>query len=194
MSKKLPGIILATALSMTFAVPSEAGPRNNRAKPHKTLKVLTKVHHRVVYRGKPYFYGGGRFYRHSDGVYLAITAPIGAIVPALPGGYVTFGIGSSRYYYNNGIYYRPTPSGYIVIKEPAEAETVLTSVGSDKLIIYPAAGQNVEQKSQDKYECYEWASLETLFDPTNPDSDPLLRVDYQRAMGACLEARQYIVK
>ncbi len=126
--------------------------------------------------------------------YVYITAPLGAIVPALPGGYVTVDIGASSYFYNAGVYYRKAQAGYIVIEEPQEAKKVLASSGTEKLIVYPAAGQSDEQKSQDKYECYEWASAETGFDSTDSNSDSLLGADYQRAMSACLEAREYVVK
>ncbi len=187
--------LLVALFFLSVATQAEAEPRNHRkAAKHAPLKVLPKTHRRIVHKGNPYFYSGGRFYRHNNGVYVAITAPLGAIVPSLPGGYVTFGVGAKRYFYHEGIYYRNVPTGYVVIEEPAKAETVLASVGSDKLIIYPAANQSAEQTSRDKYECHEWANSETNFDPTDSDSDPLLRADYQRAMGACLEARQYVVK
>ena len=188
-------MLLAAIFCLSLATPADAASRDQRkAVKHAPLKVLPKAHHRIVYKKQPYFYSAGRFYRRSDGVYLAITPPIGAIVPALPGGYVTFGVGLSRYFYYSSVYYQRAPEGYIVIREPAQAENVLASTGSDTLIVYPAAGQSAAQKSQDKYECHEWSSSETLYDPTDPNSDPLLRADYQRAMGACLEARQYVVK
>ncbi len=189
-------MILATLMCLSVASPADAAPGDHRraAKVHKSLKVLPKAHHRVVYKGKPYFYHGGKFYRHSDGVYLAITAPIGAIVPALPAGYITVGVGANQYFHYAGVYYRHTPDGYVVITKPAQAQTVPASSGSNGIIIYPAAGQSDEQKSRDKYECHEWAVGETSFDPTDSNSDPQLRPDYQRAMGACLEAREYVVK
>ncbi len=185
--------LLAALLCLSAASSTEAASPDHRANKPQQLKVLPKAHQRIVHRNKPYYYSGGRFYRHSNGVYVSITAPIGAIVPALPGGYVTFGVGSNRYFYFGGVYYRQATNGYVVVKEPEQAETALAS-GSEKIMIYPAAGQSDQQKSQDKYECHEWAFNESGFDPTNPDSDALLRTDYQRAMEACLEARQYVVR
>jgi len=193
MFRSLITVLSAALLCLTVALPIDAADHRRVAK-HAQLKTLPKAHQRIVHKQKQYVYTGGRFYRPSNGLYLAITAPIGAIVPALPGGYVTFGIGASRYFYHGSIYYRPVPGGYIVIEKPAQAETVLVSTGSDRHIIYPAAGQSAEQKKRDKYECHEWSRSETLFDPTQSASDPLLRADYQRAMLACLEARQYVVK
>ncbi|MFK8041765.1 DUF6515 family protein [Congregibacter sp.] len=39
-----------------------------------------------VHPGTPYYFWGGHFYRQSSGVYVSITAPIGAIAPSLPRG------------------------------------------------------------------------------------------------------------
>ena len=111
----------------------------------------------------------------------------------LPGGYVSFGIGVNRYFYSQGIYYRHIGSGYEVIEEPEQAQQILAA-GSDKLIIYPASGQTEQQLDKDRYECHVWASDETHFDPTDAESDALLKADYHRAMGACLEERDYVVK
>ncbi len=64
---------------------------------------------------------------------------------------------------------------------------------NDGLYVYPQNGQSEEQQSSDRYECHQWANLQTGFDPTqangggNPD-------DYQRAMKACLEGRGYSVR
>ncbi len=188
--------MLIALMGLSVALSADAAPADHRkhAKTHKSLKAPPKGHHRVVHKGKPYFYHNGRFYRNSNGAYLTITAPIGAIVPALPGGYVTVGVGVNRYFHKSGVYYRHTPDGYVVITKPAPAQAVPASSGSNGLIIYSAAGQSDEQKGRDKYECHEWAVDETSFDPTDSNSDPQLRADYQRAMGACLEARDYVVK
>jgi hypothetical protein len=106
---------------------------------------------------------------------------------------VSFGVGIHRYFYFQGIYYRHIGVGYEVIEEPDQAQQTLAD-GSDRLIIYPAAGQTEEQSDKDRYECHVWARDETHFDPTDAASDALLRADYDRAMGACLEARDYVVK
>ena len=186
--------LTAIVLCLSVATPVTAQPRDNRPKVQVPVRTLPNAHRRIEHNGRTYFYDAGRFYRQSNGLYFTITAPLGAIVPALPESYVTVGIGSNRYFYNEGVFYRKIPTGYIVVEEPNEAQTVLASNGSDKLIVYPAAGQSEEQRSQDKFECYEWASAETHFDPTDSESDPSLGQDYKRAMSACLEARDYVVK
>ncbi len=190
-------ILVAILMCLLVVSPANAAPSDHRRakKIHKPLKVLPKgYYHQVVHRGKPYFLRSGRFYRHLNGVYVSITAPIGAIIPALPGGYITVGIGANRYFHYGGVYYRRAPNGYIVITNPTQTQTVPASVGSNQPIIYPAGGQSEEQKGRDKYECHEWAVGETNFDPTDSRSDPQMKVGYQRAMSACLEARKYVVK
>lgn len=194
MNMKLVTGILVTAFIMTAPIQADATQNpHRRAVQTKALKTLPATHHRISHRGKSYYYSAGRFYRPGNGGYITIVAPFGAVVPALPRGYVSFGIGISRYFYFEGIYYRHVDDGYEVVKKPKEAEQ-LASSGSDKLIVYPAAGQTNEVRDQDRYECHLWASDESQFDPTDADSDPLLRADYRRALTACLEAKGYIVK
>jgi hypothetical protein len=190
--KALALLLLIGVVTIGYNAPVEAAPGHRDHHGH-SLKVLPKASHRIKYRGKPYYFSGGRFYEHRKGLYVSITAPIGAIVPGLPPGYISFGIGPDRYFYHAGIYYRHGPAGYVVIEKPEQADQALPQV-SDKLIIYPAAGQTDKQKSRDKYECHEWAMAETNYDPTNLGADPLLKADYQRAISACLEARHYVVK
>ena len=193
MIRKEGAIVIAVCLLL--AVPlAEAAQRDHRRGPQNApVKVLPRAHHQLTLGGKSYFYASGRFYRHANGVYSVVAAPIGAIVPILPGGYLGFGVGSNRYFYFQGIYYRRVDSGYEVIEEPVEAVDVLAA-GSDKLIAYPAAGQSSEQSDRDRYECHVWASTETDYDPTDSDADHILAADYKRAITACLEARNYVVK
>ncbi len=188
--------LLAFVLLACAATPVSTQPSPGKPAPkHATVKQLPKSHHRVVYGGNPYYYSGGHFYRHSDGLYVSITAPIGAIVPALPGGFVTIGIGPGSYYFYGGVYYRPVPTGYVVVVQPSNTPAALpVAEGSGRIIVYPAAGQSEEQTGRDRYECHLWASRETGFDPTMSDADTSLKDDYKRAMSACLEARDYVVK
>ncbi|MCH9693597.1 MAG: hypothetical protein K0U72_03730 [Gammaproteobacteria bacterium] len=192
-SKQLTCVFIALFVA---AIPPqvEAKPGQHRDVVHtKALKTLPSAHHRIRHRGKSYFYSSGRFYRHGSDGYVAIVAPLGAVIPVLPRDHLSFGVGVSRYFYFGGVYYRPVDEGFVVIEKPENAETP-ASGGSDRLIIYPAAGQSDETRDKDRYECHTWAKEETGFDPTDATSDTLLRADYQRAQTACLEARKYIVK
>ncbi|CAH1205275.1 exported hypothetical protein [Candidatus Nitrotoga sp. BS] len=182
-------MILATLMSWSVAPPADAAPDDHRGaqKGHKPSKALPKGHsHQVAHRSKPYFSHNGRFYRYVNGSYVTISAPIGAFIAALPGGYVSFGFGANRYFQYGDDYYRHAPNGYVVITNPNEVHTDPGSLGSNQLIVYPAAGQSEQQTISDKYECHEWAVSDANYNPTVQD--------YQRAMGACLEARGYFVK
>ncbi|WOJ98227.1 DUF6515 family protein [Congregibacter brevis] len=187
-------LVLSSSLVAHGAQSSPAAARQGPASKQLRSKSLPRTHHRVVHRGTPYYFWGGHFYRQSSGVYVSITAPIGAIVPSLPGGFITIGTGPRRYYYYAGAYYRPATKGFVVIEQPSTTPTVLPAEDSGRIIVYPAAGQSEEQTGRDRYECHLWASKETDFDPTVADSDSNLRSDYRRAMNACLEARDYVVK
>lgn len=183
--------------SVTAASSAAAQQRGDKAgRNYSTLKQLPRNHFRGVNRGNPYFYTGGRFYRNRGGLYVGITAPIGAIVPALPGGFITIGTGSRRFFYHNNVYYQPAPQGYVVVEKPNEPKPTSLPVVADtgRIIVYPNAGQSEEQRGRDRYECHLWAEDETGFDPSMSNADESLRNDYVRAMSACLEARDYVVR
>jgi hypothetical protein len=39
---------------------------------------------------------------------------------------------------------------------------------ADDFFVYPQAGQSQEQTAKDKSECYQWAKMQTNFDPMAP--------------------------
>ncbi|MEQ9462656.1 MAG: DUF6515 family protein [Haliea sp.] len=188
----LSAVVLLASISTSVAAQHNPGNQDHK---RVTMKQLPKSHHRVVHGGNPYYFWGGHFYRHSGGVYVSITAPIGAIIPALPGGFITIGTGPGRYHYYAGVYYRPLAKGYEVVEPPSDPPEILPmEEASGRIIVYPAAGQSEEQTGRDRYECHLWANRETGFDPTSTDSNASLKDDYSRALSACLEARDYVVK
>ena len=88
-----------------------------------------------------------------------------------------------------------------VIEPPTELATENPAVAEqDELFIYPAAGQTAEQQANDRFECHDWASEQTGYDPTRvaggvaPEQAASRRAAYLRAMTACLEARDYTVR
>lgn len=190
------GVEVTQVNASSYASPNAAPQRHHKAALRQSrVAVLPRTHQRVVHRGTPYYVWGGRFYRQSAGMYVSITAPIGAIVPSLPGGFITIGTGPRRHYYYGGAYYRPAKTGYVVVEEPSEAPALLpVADAEDRIIVYPAAQQTEEQRGRDRYECHLWASKETDFDPTLANTNPHLKNDYRRAINACLEARDYVVK
>lgn len=50
-----------------------------------------------------------------------------------------------------------------------------------RLMVYPAHGQSERQLDQDRYECHEWAVMQTGFDPSRPTVPPSERVVVQPA-------------
>jgi len=64
-----------------------------------------------------------------------------------------------------------------VVSEPAY-------VPDTQVLFYPAAGQSPEQQSRDRYECYQWASRETGFDPGQVSVGPRQRMEVTPAVPA----------
>lgn len=160
----------------------------------------------VNYRGGPYYYGGGVWYRPYGGRYVVVRPAVGLYVPFLPSFYTTVWFGGAPYYYADDVYYawRADRRQYVVVDSPGGQASTTAPAGaapqSDELFIYPKNGQGEEQQAKDKYECHSWASTQSGFDPTQPlggvaeNEATAKRADYQRAMQACLEARGYSVK
>ena len=161
---------------------------------------------RVVVGGYPYYYFEGVYYKPYSSGYVVVSAPIGALVAALPIGFIAFNLAPYTYYYVNDTYYLwdEPRDGYVVVDKPPGSEKIIAQETQDRLIVYPNKGQSEEQQAKDRYECHRWAVKETGFDPTQQDiaDGPTYetvslrggRDDYQRAMGACLEGRNYTVK
>jgi len=79
---------------------------------------LPAGYRRVWHDRKPYYYYSGFFYRpHSSG-FIAVGAPIGAIIVNLPVGYQRVWVDDSWYYVYGSVFYRRVPSGYIVVEAP----------------------------------------------------------------------------
>ena len=47
-----------------------------------------------------------------------------------------------------------------------------SGAASGELFVYPKTGQSPEKQNQDKYECVQWATEQTGFDPLNPPPPP----------------------
>jgi hypothetical protein len=63
-----------------------------------------------------------------------------------------------------------------------------------KVFLYPKNGQTAEQQARDRYECYRFAMAQSGFDPmrsTGGAPNGASQLDYERAQGACLDARGY---
>jgi hypothetical protein len=159
----------------------------------------------VNYRGGPYYYHGGVWYRPYGPRFVVVRPAIGLFVPFLPSFYTTVWFGGVPYYYADDVYYTYRAGrGYEVVDPPggatAQGTTSPPGKSGNDLFIYPKNGQSEEQQGKDKYECHSWAANQSGFDPTQPsggvpeDQAAAKRDDYNRAMQACLEARGYSVK
>jgi hypothetical protein len=150
-----------------------------------------------------YYFYGGVWYRPYGPRFVVVAPPFGLVVPLLPLYYTTLWVGGVPYYYANEVYYTQTAGGYMVA-EPPKGEvtqaprTAPTTEG--QIFIYPRKGQSEKQQAKDRYECHSWAVSQIGYDPTQPTSGVpeaqtnQKRADYQRAMGACLDARGYTAK
>lgn len=154
------------------------------------------------YRGSPYYYYGGAWYRPYGPRYVVVAPPFGIGVSVLPPFYTTVWFGGSPYYYADDTYYqyRPERREYVVTEPPRGEAKVGPETGSEEVFVYPKNGQSEERQATDRYECHRWAVDRTGFDPTRPAGNVAetdmtsKRADYRRAEGACLEARGYSVK
>jgi hypothetical protein len=180
--------------------------RHNRSYPTRgyVSPRLPLGYHSVRYRGSPYYYSRGAWYRPYGPRYVVVAPPIGIGVGFLPPYYTRVWFGGTPYYYADDTYYtwRPERREYVVTERPSGDARVddSDSEGSDEVFVYPKNGQSEEQQATDRYECHAWAVGKTGFDPTRPSGNVddseigAKRADYRRAEGACLDARGYSVK
>ena len=178
---------------------------HNRSYPVRgyVAPALPRGYVNVRYRGAPYYFYRGSWYRPYGPRYIVARPPIGIGLAILPPFYTTVWFGGVPYYYADDTYYmwRPERREYVVTQPPSgNGEVRAPAAGSDEVFVYPKNRQSAEQQSTDRYECHSWAASQTGFDPTRPQGNvdeadiEGKRADYRRAEGACLEARGYSVK
>ena len=156
----------------------------------------------IRFRNHDYYYNRGIWYRPSGARFIISIPPIGIIVPTLPPHYATVWVRGMPYYYANDVYYtwRPNRNGYVVTQPPEEISQEEPPLIADELFIYPKIGQSEQQQADDRYSCHRWSVRQTRYDPTLPPENIAVstlnhkREDYQRAMRACLEGKDYSVR
>lgn len=178
--------------------------QHNRSYPNRgyVYSTLPRGYVDVRYRGSPYYYRGGIWYRPYGPRFVVVAPPIGIGVGFLPPYYTTVWFGGMPYYYADQTYYtwQPARREYVVTQPPNRQPAQVGDSGSDEVFVYPKNGQSEAQQSTDRYECHAWAVQQSGFDPTRPsggvanDEIAARRADYRRAEGACLEGRGYSVK
>ncbi|HEX7740972.1 MAG TPA: DUF6515 family protein [Sphingobium sp.] len=146
----------------------------------------------------PYYYANDVYYAPGPQGYTVVAPPSGTVsmapppgTPLAPDNAVTE-LGPV----NNGVQQMaPLPAVSSAPMPPSAAAVAPPSVaqaGGSQLFIYPRQGQGAEQQSRDRNECNSWAVAQTGRDPAN--SGGQMDADFQRAIGACLDARGYTVK
>ncbi len=145
------------------------------------------------------FYHSGAYYRRQGQHFIVSRPPLGFGISFLPSGYRSHRYRNLNYYSANGVFYRRNDYSrdYVVIDNPRfDGDQFIQQVNIAEQFVYPRQGQSATQTSRDRYECYLWAVDQTGVEPAqvNQNSQTGSLEDYQRANGACLEARGYSVK
>jgi len=156
----------------------------------------------IRFRSTNYFFQQGAWYRSSGSRFVVAIPPLGIVIPTLPPFYSTIWARGIPYYYANDVYYtwRPNRNGYEVIEPPTEIREEEPPLVADELFIYPKKNQSKQRQADDRYSCHRWSVSQTQFDPSlsleNIEVANLnnKREDYQRAMRACLEGKDYSVR
>ena len=68
-----------------------------------------------------------------------------------------------------------------VVAPPPPRTVAVPAPPPQKVFVYPANGQSVEQTDRDRYECHVWAVQQTGVDPSRADANPYERVVVQPA-------------
>ena len=83
-----------------------------------SVPVLPGGHVALTFRGNPFFFHSGVWYRRGVAGFVVVRPPVGIIVPILPPAYSTVVMGGVPYYYANDVYYVQAPGGYAVAETP----------------------------------------------------------------------------
>ena len=149
----------------------------------------------------PYYYANDVYYTPGPQGYTVVAPPPGTIATAPPPGMAippdnaVTELGPV----NNGVQQMApmppvsaAPPPTMAPSTPPPHPSAVAQAGGNQLFIYPRQGQNADQQNRDRGECNSWAVSQTGRHPANAGGqmDP----DYQRAIGACLDARGYTVK
>jgi hypothetical protein len=83
-----------------------------------SVPALPGGHVALRFRGEPFFFHSGVWYRRGGPGFVVVRPPVGIIVPILPPAYSTVVVGGVPYYYANDVYYEQAPGGYAVAEAP----------------------------------------------------------------------------
>jgi uncharacterized protein DUF6515 len=82
----------------------------------------------IRFRGAPFFFHSGVWYRNAGPDFVVVRPPVGIVVPILPVGFSTVVVGGAPYYYANDVYYVQRPDGYTVVDAPAGTAVPVSDV------------------------------------------------------------------
>jgi hypothetical protein len=114
------------------------------------VNLLPRGHGKAHYKGRPYYFHGGRFYRPYGRRYIVVPPPRRLIVPWLPIGCATLLIAGITYFTYLGVYYQRVPTGYMVVAPPAGAPPPVVSPSYSSVTVISAA-LNVRQGPGSNY-------------------------------------------
>jgi hypothetical protein len=95
-----------------------------------SVPVLPGGHIALTFRGNPFFFHSGVWYRRGGSGFVVVRPPVGIIVPVLPPAYSTVAVGGVPYYYANDAYYVEAPGGYAVAEPPPGVEETAAPTAS----------------------------------------------------------------
>ncbi|MBU1276721.1 MAG: SH3 domain-containing protein [Proteobacteria bacterium] len=113
--------LLATLAVFTLsgAAPAMAQGNHGRRDRDRPYPTPPPGHHRLVIKGNPYYFHGGRYYRPWRRSFVPVLPPVGLVVTALPVGFQVLVMAGITYYSYGQAYYRRAPQGYVVVPDPA---------------------------------------------------------------------------
>jgi hypothetical protein len=156
------------------------------------VPVLPPAYATVWVGGAPYYYANNVFYVRQPAGYVVVQDPPSNMIveqaPASPvvveqnpasrtSGVVELGHANAT----------NARSSAVMPQAPVVAATI-----TPQLFVYPRQGQSPDLQTKDRNECHVWAVSQVGSDP-NSAANPRLG-DYQRALGACLDGRGYMMK
>jgi hypothetical protein len=95
-----------------------------------SVPALPAGHVALTFRGNPFFFHSGVWYRRGGAGFVVVRPPVGIIVPVLPPAYSTVVVGSVPYYYANDAYYEQAPGGYAVVAAPPGVDEAAAPVAA----------------------------------------------------------------
>ena len=169
---------------------------NNSSRSNSAIHRNDSTYYSVNRNYATSFHIGFSYRTHPNYSYSYV--PIGSRLRHLPTGFLTFFIGTDRYFYHDHTYYRWDLGyrEYVVVGKPHGASAFVNNSSknyTNEIFVYPNLGQSEQQIDFDRYECYVWAMEQSGYDPSITYAQRGSSDDYWRANSVCLEGRGYTV-